>query len=73
MHLLYQQLEYFQGGSAASHDDAPNAVFMQETDKDCAAARNRQFHQISFCQEPAIRENTAKSRKAVRNETFPTA
>ena len=73
MHLLYQQLEYFQGGGAASHDDALNAVFIQETDKDCAAARNRQFLPISFCQEPATHESAAKSRKAVRNETFLTA
>jgi hypothetical protein len=37
MHLLYQQLEYFQGGSAASHDNALNAVFIQEIDQGLAA------------------------------------
>ena len=37
MHLLYQQLEYFQEGSAVSHDDALNAVFIQEIGQGLAA------------------------------------
>jgi hypothetical protein len=39
MHLLYQQLGYFQEGSAASYDDALNAAFIQEIDQNWAAAR----------------------------------